>query len=182
MTPRRRAALADCTAQQFTCVLFDLDDTLFDSTGTLQAPALAKVVGSLAADPSCAFADEEEAHEAIHAFERSFGSRRNILEFLEELVSLGKLSQEGARAAAAAYNAGGGIDEIVLFADAAPMLRTLRAQGYRLGIITSGQRERQQHLQSFGDYLLLDVQLWGLMDLEGLVRLCPEAIRRRAIP
>jgi len=144
MTPRRRAALADCTAQQFTCVLFDLDDTLFDSTGTLQAPALGKVVGSLAADPSCAFADEEEAREAIQAFERSFGSRRNILEFLEELVSLGKLSQEGARAAAAAYNAGGGIDEIVLFADAAPVLRTLRAQGYRLGIITSGQRERQQ--------------------------------------
>ena len=45
MTPRRRAALADCTAQQFTCVLFDLDDTLFDSTGTLQAPALAKALG-----------------------------------------------------------------------------------------------------------------------------------------
>ena len=143
LTPHRRASMAAVTAQQFTCVLFDLDDTLFDSTGTLQASALEKVVDSLSAAPSCPF-DTQAAREAINAFERSFGSRRNILEFLEELVSLGKLSQDGARAAVDAYHAGGGIDQIELFADAAPMLRTLREQGFLLGVITSGQRERQQ--------------------------------------
>jgi uncharacterized cofD-like protein len=132
----------DRAAIKFSCVIFDLDDTLFDSTGTLQAPAVQKVVESLAAQASCPFG-EAEAREAFGNFERSFGSRRNLCQFLNELVSLGKLSQEGAQQAKRAYNAGGGVDTIELFEGAAEVLKEVREVGLKIGIITSGDRERQ---------------------------------------
>lgn len=84
-----------------------------------------------------------EAERLLEAFEQTFGARRRVGDFVEELVSQGRLSEGDGRAALAAYHAGS-VRGIAPFEDVVPTLAELRRRGYRLGLLTTGDVRRQQ--------------------------------------
>ena len=129
-------------------IVFTLDDTLFDSTGTLAAPAYKSFVTALSTllpELSSAPDAQDQAQETVRAYMSSVGSSRRVADLIEDLVREGRLSPEHALAAQAAYHKGSmeNVDSVKLFPDAVNTLVRLRQRGYVLGLLTRGNPELQ---------------------------------------
>jgi len=146
-------------------VVFDLDDTLFDCTGSLVTAsrwraAEALVAAGLPMNVKEAFALQEQLAEVHGPYFLVF----------DEIGRRYGLGQEALRAAYRAYNSDEVGDEIAPFPDVVPTLRALRRQGVLCFLLTVGPHRRQQaKLQKLGlegefdDVLISDVDRGALM-------------------
>jgi len=119
-------------------VLFDLDDTLFDCTGSLAEAARRRAAQALVdAGLPCS---AEEAYQLQLEIQRVHGPRCNVFERIAERYQRG---ESLVHTALEAYNS----DEVAgieLFEDVVPTLTQLKKDGYRLGLLTTGVYRRQQ--------------------------------------
>lgn len=119
-------------------VIFDLDDTLYDCAGQLADAARRRAAKAMVeAGLPCS---EEEAYRLQIDLTAKLGVRVNIFEHIAEQYKKGK---ELARAAYTAYNRSD-VGEIKPFPDVIPTLRSLRAAGFKLFILTTGVFTRQK--------------------------------------
>ena len=143
----------------FRAVIFDLDDTLFDCTGSLVQASRRRAAKALvkAGLP----VSEEEAFQLQVEIAETHGP--HFLVF-DEIGRRYKLSEDALDAAYKAYNSEEVGADISLFPDVLPTLRMLRRQGVLCFLLTVGNHRRQQGkikklaLESeFDDVLINDV-------------------------
>jgi len=118
-------------------IIFDLDDTLYDCSGTLVVRGRRQVAKTIA---RLINTSEEEAYQLQLEMEEKYGVKSNIyekiashyhlpgtyaLELLEEFVHVE-------------------ISNIALFSDVIDTLMQLKSKGYRLLLVTSGDKEIQR--------------------------------------
>jgi len=119
-------------------IFFDLDDTLYDCTGSLvdaarQRAARAMVQMGLPIS-------QKEAYQLQVELTAKHGPRYRVFDHIAERFGMGKRLVE---AALRAYNRDQ-VSDITPFPDVIPTLRQLRTQGYRLFLVTSGLHARQE--------------------------------------
>src|SRR3990172_7869992 len=118
-------------------IIFDLDDTLYDCSGTLVVRGRRHVAKTIAKLINCS---EEEAYQLQLDMEEKYGVKANIyekivshyhlpstyaLELLEEFVHVD-------------------ISDITVFPDVMDTMTQLKVRGYRLVLVTSGDKEIQR--------------------------------------
>ncbi len=134
----------------FDAILFDLDNTLYDYNAYWRgrlARALAPVV---AAYPhfDAATCTDEAISQCVYA--------RHFDAFLHQLG----IHDASVRAVAVARYRVNPYHTLTLYPQAAPLLRRLRAQGHKLGLITNGPRSSQQpKIRQFALHAFFDVLL-----------------------
>ncbi|KAF0709589.1 Aste57867_5814 [Aphanomyces stellatus] len=142
-------------------IVFTLDDVLYDHTGTLSLLAVDRAIEQLVVVriplgvkfhryaivvQEEAFSSPDEAVEALRRFRHAFGYRKNFPRFIDDLVSEEQLSTDAAQRVLTEYNASAfvlGAPHIQPFPSTVPTLEALRAQGYKLGLLSSGTPEAQ---------------------------------------
>lgn len=126
------------TGRRIKAVLFDLDDTLFDCTGSLVETARRRAARALveAGLPCTA----EEAYHLQVALLEAHGPRCNVFERIVERFGQ---SPTLVQKAFEAYNSDE-VDGIQPFPDVIPTLMQLRVEGYKLALITTGVHRRQE--------------------------------------
>ena len=118
-------------------MIFDLDDTLFDCTGSLVAASRRRAAGALVT--SGLRMTEQEAVALQEELDEAHGP--HFLVF-DEIGREYGLSREAVDAAYHAYNSDE-VEDIETFPDVRPTLRQLRRQGVRCFLVTSGLYRRQ---------------------------------------
>jgi len=118
-------------------IIFDLDDTLYDCTGSLVESARRRAAAAMvkAGLPMSV----EEAYRLQLDLLKRYGMRCNVFDRIAEQFGLG---EDLVNAALAAYNSDE-VGEIQPFPDVVPTLQRLRSQGYLLFLVTSGVHARQ---------------------------------------
>ncbi len=152
-------------------IIFDLDDTLYDCTGSLMDAARRRAARAMvkAGLPL----DEEEAYKLQIRLTDQYGPRCNVFDRIAELYNLG---EPLAQAALDAYNSDE-VGDIHPFPDVIPTLEKLRKQGYRLFLVTSGIHRRQERkIRQLGiaglfDEIIIEDRERGLAKEECLVDL-----------
>jgi FMN phosphatase YigB (HAD superfamily) len=126
-------------------IIFDLDDTLFDCTGQLTAPARLRAAEILAStSDATTYYQQQETLSQIHGSSeaiRKLGSQNNIPSDIVEK-------------ALAAYNSDE-VEAITPFPDVSETLSKLAQRNYKLVLVTSGHPERQKkkvHLLGLQNY------------------------------
>jgi len=122
-------------------VFFDLDDTLFDCSGTLieaarKRAAKAMIEAGLPTTP-------EEAYRLQVEVSEKAGPMEDVFDRVSE--SLGCVHDDKKRIVKAAFRAYNSdeVENISLYPDALPLLKKLRKKGIKVVLITSGIFERQ---------------------------------------
>jgi len=158
-------------------VIFDLDDTLYDCTGSLLNAARRRAACAMVeAGLPCS---EREAFDLQVRLTRRYGPRCNVFDRIAEMYGLGA---DLVSRALEAYNSDE-VGDISPFPDTVPTLRTLRAQGYRLFLVTSGITRRQQRkierlgIAEFFDEIIIQDKELGIVREECLLDL----MRRHAL-
>ena len=119
-------------------VLFDLDDTLYDCTGSLLEAARRRAAREMvAAGLPCT---ESEAYDLQVRLTQEYGPRYPVFDRIAEMFGAGE-SLIGR--ALQAYNSDE-VSAIEPFPDVVPTLQALRRMGYRLFLLTSGIHRRQE--------------------------------------
>ena len=119
-------------------VIFDLDDTLYDCSGSLVDAARRRAGKAMIAHGlACA---EEELYDLQVQLSARHGPRYKVFDDIAERFGMGK---EIVAAAMKAYNQDE-VEAIQPFPDAVSLLRNLRAQGYLLFLVTNGVHLRQE--------------------------------------
>jgi len=119
-------------------IFFDLDDTLYDCTGALVDAARRRAARAMVeAGLPCT---EEEAYKLQADLVRRHGPRYRVFDHIAEQYEMGRGLVE---AALRAYNRDK-VNDIKPFDDVVPALRSLRRQGYKLFLVTSGVHARQE--------------------------------------
>lgn len=119
-------------------VLFDLDDTLYDCTGSLVETARRRAARAMVeAGLACSL---EEAYQLQLHFLEGHGPRCNVFERIAE--RFGK-DASLVQKALEAYNSDE-VEGIQPFPDVIPALLQLRNEGYKLALITTGVHRRQE--------------------------------------
>ncbi len=144
-------------------LIFDLDDTLYDCSGTLSRNRREDVAKAVAKYKGCT---HEEALELLQKDEdvRRYGRYEGLVHclglppgFLEEIQVLLHKSPD--------------LNQIKLFPDVAPTLQALRGRGLKVFLVTSGNREEQEaklnHLGLSASGGLLDEVMIVKRDGEG---------------
>ena len=141
-------------------LIFDLDDTLYDCSGTLSRNRLQESARIVARYKGCT---EEEAKEFLQKDEevRKYGRYEGIAHrlglppgFLKEIQSILQKSQD--------------LNQIKLFPDVVPTLQALRGRGMKVFLVTSGNLEEQEaKLNRLGLKPLLDEVMIVKRDGEG---------------
>ncbi len=118
-------------------IIFDLDDTLYDCSGTLVLRGRRQVAGKIARLIKCS---EEEAYSLQLEMEEKYGVKANIYEKIVSHYHLpGTYAQELLEEFIHIN-----ISDITVFPDVIETLKRLKAQGYRLVLVTSGDKEIQR--------------------------------------
>ncbi|CAK4103443.1 unnamed protein product [Aphanomyces euteiches] len=117
-------------------IVFTLDDVLYDHTGTLNSLAVDRALEQLVEEG--AFNSQEQAKDALRRFRHAFGYRKNFPRFVDDLMVEGQLSVEAELRVLNVYNNSSFGPEIQPFPSTIPTLETLKAQGYKLGLLCSG--------------------------------------------
>ncbi len=117
--------------------ILDLDDTVYDSSGTLVLRGRRKVSKTIAGMISCS---EDEAFNLQLEMEKTYGTKVNIYEKIVALHNLPnsytkELLEEFIRV---------DISNINLFPDVMETLTKLKVKGYRLILVTSGEKQIQR--------------------------------------
>jgi uncharacterized cofD-like protein len=138
-------------------IFFDLDDTLFDCSGSLIENARKRAAGAMVA-AGLPLSAEEAYKMQVQLFEQ-LGPLENVFDRMCEKQQLGK--DEKKKIVEAAFNAYNSdeVEQIQLFPDVLPTLRKLRKKGIKTALITSGIFERQKK----------KIELLGLQDKFDLV-------------
>ncbi|MCX6799071.1 MAG: HAD hydrolase-like protein, partial [Candidatus Diapherotrites archaeon] len=130
-------------------VLFDLDDTLFDCSGTLvknarKRAAAAMVAAGLPVGESEALGLQEE-------LSKNLGPMENIFDRICDRLGInGDKKKRIVQAGFNAYNSDQ-VESICLFPDVLPTLAKLRGTGIKTALVTSGIFERQRKkIESLG--------------------------------
>lgn len=118
-------------------VIFDLDDTLYDCSGTLIPQGRRQVAKTIARRINCS---EEDAYHLQLEMEKKHGTRINIYEKIVALYNFPdacatELLEESIHV---------DISNITLFSDVKDTLRQLKVQGYKLILVTSGEKQIQR--------------------------------------
>lgn len=133
---------------QLRAVCFDLDDTLFDHRGAART-GVRRFLGDLGVDVDEAvlaewFRAEDEQYERWRTGEIDFAEqRRERLRIVLPPLGVALPADEAGLDALfddylAAYR-----DAWCVFPDVAPLLRSLRERGYRIGLLTNGSEAQQ---------------------------------------
>ena len=122
--------------QNIKVLIFDLDDTLYDCSGTLILRGRRQVAKTLSKMISCS---EDEAFQLQMEAEETCGVRVNVYEKIVSLYQLPttctkKLLEEFIHI---------DISNIALFSDVIDTLAQLKMRGYKLFLITSGENQVQ---------------------------------------
>ena len=144
-------------------VLFDLDDTLYDCTGMLVEAARRRAASALvAAGLPCT---EDEAYELQIHYQEEYGPRANVF---EKIIERYKMDLSLVDKVLEAYNS----DEVMgiePFPDVIPTLTSLRDEGYKLALITTGVHRRQERkiellgIRDFFDHIEVNDSERGLL-------------------
>ena len=119
-------------------IFFDLDDTLYDCSGSLVDAARRRAAKAMVADGlPC---DEEEAYRMQEDLSRRHGPRYRMTGHIAERYGKDKKLVE---AALRAYNRDK-VSDVKPFPDVIPALRILRTQGYKLFLVSCGVHARQE--------------------------------------
>jgi len=159
----------------FRAVIFDLDDTLFDCTGSLVEAsrwraAEALVSAGLPMTAPEAFKLQKELAEA-------HGPHFLVFDEIGRRYGLG---EEAISAAYRAYNSDEVGDEIAPFPDVVPTLRMLRRQGVQCFLLTVGAHRRQQaKIRKLGLAPLFDEVLVSDVDRGALMSECVRYFLRK---
>jgi len=118
--------------------IFDLDDTLFDCTGTLVEAARRRAAKAIA-EASASISAEQAYQEIVEAY-RASGPH---FDAIQQVASEHELGAAVAKAALEAYQADH-VEEIKPFPDVVPTLDWLKDNGFSLFLVSSGNPARQQ--------------------------------------
>ncbi len=122
-------------------IFFDLDDTLFDCSGSIIDNAR-KRAGAAMVKAGLPVSDRK-AYELQKEFFKKYGPMENIFDRICEKMQCSKDERRKiVNAAFRAYNSDD-VEQIKPYPDAKPTLRKLRKKGIKLVLITSGIYERQ---------------------------------------
>lgn len=118
-------------------IIFDLDDTLYDCSGTLVLRGRRQVARTIARLTRCS---EEEAYLLQLEMEEKYGTKANIYEKIVSFYNLPdtyteKLLDEFINV---------DISNITLFPDVMDTLVQLKARGYKLILVTAGEKQIQK--------------------------------------
>src|SRR3989339_1535979 len=118
-------------------IIFDLDDTLYDCSGTLVLLGRRRAAGMIAGLINCS---EEEAYSLQLEMEEKYGVKANIYEKIVTLYNLPiryaqELLEEFVHI---------DISDITVFPDVMYTLIQLKVRGYRVVLVTSGDKEIQR--------------------------------------
>jgi len=163
-------------------ILFDLDDTLFDCCGLLVEAARRRAARAMVeAGLPCT---EEEAYRQQIELGEEHGPRYNVF---DAMAGMHGMPPSLAEVALAAYNSEE-VGDIEPFPDVPDTLDRLRAQGYKLLLVTIGVYARQQKKIErlgighwFDEIVILDIETGGhrddcFVDLLARYRLKPEEV------
>jgi FMN phosphatase YigB (HAD superfamily) len=117
-------------------VIFDLDDTLFDCSGQLTAPARRRAAAVLARE--AATLSEAEAFR----LQTEWSAKTGSTEAIREIARVHALSEAALNEALAIYNTPD-VPRIIPFPDAISTLEALKAAELPLTLVTSGVPDRQ---------------------------------------
>ncbi|UJS17806.1 MAG: HAD family hydrolase [Candidatus Jettenia sp.] len=118
-------------------IILDLDDTLYDCSGTIVDRGRRQVAKTIAKLINCT---EEEAYLLQSEIEEKYGTRINIYEKIVALYNLpNRYTQELLEEFIHVD-----IADITLFPDVINTLTQLKAQGYKLILVTSGEIQIQR--------------------------------------
>ncbi|MDO8141436.1 MAG: HAD-IA family hydrolase [Candidatus Brocadiales bacterium] len=118
-------------------IIFDLDDTLYDCSGTLVVQGRKKVAKTIA---RLINSSEEEAYLLQLQMEEKYGVKANIY---EKIVTHYHLPNSCARELLEEF-VHVEISNIILFPDVIGTLMHLKSQGYKLILVTSGDKQIQE--------------------------------------
>ncbi|MDP6502229.1 MAG: uridine diphosphate-N-acetylglucosamine-binding protein YvcK [Planctomycetota bacterium] len=119
-------------------ILFDLDDTLYDCTGSLVEIARRRAARALIG--AGLQMSLEEAYSLQVKLQEAHGPRFNVFERIAENHGLDDSAIHLALEAYHSDEVGG----VKLFDDVEPTLKTLRGEGYKLALISTGVHNRQE--------------------------------------
>lgn len=117
-------------------IIFDLDDTLYDCSGTLVLQGRRQVAKNIAKIINCS---EEEAYTLQMEIEKKYGT---IVDIYEKIVALYNLPNSYIKELLEEF-IHIDISNISLFPDVTDTLIQLKVQGYKLILVTSGEKEIQ---------------------------------------
>ena len=118
-------------------IIFDLDDTLYDCSGTLVLRGRRQAAGKIARLINCS---EEEAYSLQLEMDEKFGVNTNIY---EKIVTLYNLPSTYAQELLEEF-VHIDISGITVFPDVMDTLIQLKVRGYRVILVTSGDKEIQR--------------------------------------
>lgn len=138
-------------------IIFDLDDTLYDCSGTLVLRGRRKVAKNLARLINCS---EEEAYRLQMDTEEKYGVRVNIYEKIAALYHIPNTHAKELLEEFIHID----ISDITPFSDVTDTLMQLKSQGYKLILVTSGDKQIQKkkidvlglHNKYFDNILIAD--------------------------
>ncbi len=155
-------------------IIFDLDDTLYDCTGSLLEASRKRAAKAMVdAGLSCT---EEEAYLLQKELSEKYGPYYPVF---NEISNKFKMGHELIRSAVKAYNSNE-VTDIQLFPDVVPTLKKLAQEKYKLFLLSTGIYERQHKkielldLKPYFDEIIINDQEVGL-----LMEDCFEAIVRK---
>lgn len=150
-------------------VIFDLDDTLYDCTGSLiEASRRRAAKAMVEAGLPCT---EEEIYQLQKELAEKYGPYHLVF---NEIVNKYQADHELVNIAYKAYNSSE-VSEIKLFPDVIPTLIELKDKGYKIFLLTVGIHERQEKkiqilkLKSYFDEIVINDQEVGLL-MEDCIR------------
>ena len=161
-------------------IIFDLDDTLFDCTGTLVEPARRRAAQALA-DASGRLTVEQ----AYGQIEEAYQVNGPDFDAIEHVATLHKLPPRAARTARKAYQQDV-VEDMAPVPDVAPTLEWLKNNGMLLFLVSKGNPARQQEKLAqlgiahyFSDVRLVDEGPGKSQDFSDILRrwrLFPEEV------
>src|SRR3972149_2108961 len=143
-------------------VIFDLDDTLYDCSGSLIDASRSRAAKALVeAGLTCT---EEEVYQLQKELTEKYGPYYHVF---NEIVNKYNADSKLVTIAYKAYNSSE-VSEIKLFPYVIPTLKELKEKGYKLFMITVGVHERQERkinilgLKPYFDEIVINDQEIGL--------------------
>lgn len=142
-------------SRKIRAIIFDLDDTLYDCSGTLVLRGRKQVAAKIAGLIKCS---EEEVYNLQLEMEEKYGVRENIYEKIVSYYHLPNLCAQELLEEFVHVD----ISNIILFPDVTCTLMHLKSQGYLLILITAGEKQIQEKKirilglnNNYFDYILI---------------------------
>ena len=125
------------SSRKIRAIIFDLDDTLYDCSGTLVVRGRRQVAKTIAKLINCS---AEEAYQLQLDMEEKYGVKASIYEKIVTHYNLpGTYAQELLEEFVHIN-----ISDITVFPDVVDTLKQVKSQGYKLILVTSGDKEIQR--------------------------------------